>query len=165
MVVLDFLSIADQDINNTGVKMKEKHKVLAEQFFRGVYGGDPSVVDTLASDDIVLSYPIFKKLFNSPSIRGRQAVKEFATGFGNRWTDTLITIHEVIAEGDRVVLVWSFKARNVGSEKQDDVDNSQEHSWGGITLFRFNKSGKIVAEIGEESEPGPIERVTTNNLH
>jgi hypothetical protein len=36
---------------------------------------------------------------------------------------------------------------------------NEEHSWGGITLYRFDEEGKIVAEIGEESAPGPLERV------
>jgi hypothetical protein len=35
----------------------------------------------------------------------------------------------------------------------------QKKSWGGITLIRFNEAGKIEAEIGEESEPGSIERM------
>ncbi len=28
-----------------------------------------------------------------------------------------------------------------------------------ITLFRFDQDGKIVAEIDEESDPGPVERL------
>ena len=138
--------------------IEEERKLLAERFFRGVYGCEPSVVDELASDDIVVSYPIFERLFNTPAIRGQEAVKEFATGFCNRWTDAQITIHEAIAEGDRVVLLWNFRGRNIGSSRPDVEPTNQEHSWGGITLFRFDEAGKIVAEIGEESTPGPVER-------
>jgi hypothetical protein len=140
--------------------MEAEHKALAERFFRGVYGCDPSVVDDLAGDDIVVSYPVFEKLFNTPAIRGREAVKEFAIGFCKRWTDAQIIIHETVAEEDRVILIWSFRARNVGSGQQGKPSTYQEHSWGGITLYRFDEFGKIVAEIGEESEPGPIERIT-----
>jgi hypothetical protein len=28
-----------------------------------------------------------------------------------------------------------------------------------VTLFRFDQAGKIVAEVGEESEPGPMGRL------
>ena len=158
------LAAAYQTVSDTGIHMKEKRKALAERFLRGVYGGDPSVVDDLADDDIVSSYPIFERLFNTPVIRGREAVKRFATGFGNRWVDAQITIHEAVAEGDRVVFLWSFRARNVGSSQQDEPLTDQEHSWGGITLFRFNRSDKIVAEIGEESTPGPVGRVTDSSI-
>ncbi len=123
----------------------------AERFFRGVYGCDAAVVDELASEDIVVSYPIFEQLFNTPSLRGRAAVKKFATGFCSRWEEAQITIHEAVSEGARVVLVWSFLARN--------AETGQQSSWGGITLFRFDETGRIVAEVGEESEPGPAKRL------
>ncbi|MHC4090927.1 MAG: nuclear transport factor 2 family protein [Planctomycetota bacterium] len=126
-------------------------KALAEQFFRGVYGCEPSVVPDLGADSILISYPIFEDLFNTPAIRGRENVEEFARGFCSRWKNAQITIREAIAEGDRVVLIWSFRARNVAS--------GQESSWGGISLFRFDDAGKIIAEIGEESDPGPLERL------
>ncbi len=145
--------------SNTTANTEAEYKARAERFFQGVYGCDPSVVDDLAGDDIVVSYPIFEKLFNAPAIRGREAVNNFATGFCSRWADAQITFHEAVAEGDRVVLVWSFRARDIGSAQQDVPPTNEEHSWGGITLFRFDGAGKIVAEIGEESEPGPVERL------
>jgi hypothetical protein len=58
-----------------------------------------------------------------------------------------------------VVLLWSFRARNVDSGPQGGPPTNEEHVWGGITLIRFDGSGKIVAEIGEESAPGPLERL------
>jgi len=145
--------------SNTSADMEAERKAQAERFFRGVYGGDPSVVDDLAGDEIAATYPIFEKLFNTPVIKGREAVKKFATGFATRWTDAQITIHEAIAEDDRVVLLWSFRARNISTVQEDGQPTIQERSWGGITLIRFNESGKIVAEIGEESEPGPFKRL------
>lgn len=137
----------------------------AERFFRGVYGCDSSVVDELASDDVVVSYPIFKTIFATSSIRGRAAVRKFASGFCERWAEPHITIHESVGDEDKVVLVWSFRARNVGSARQGIQPTHQEHSWGGITLYRFDKNGKIVAEIGEESEPGPIQRLSDETPH
>jgi hypothetical protein len=135
-------------------------KAKAERFFRGVYGGDPTVVDDLAGNDIIVSYPVFERLFNTQVIHGQEAVKDFATGFGKRWVDVKIIIHETVAEDSRVILIWSFEGRNVGSAEEDKPPTNQKHSWGGITFYRFNGSGKIVAEIGEESVPGPIERST-----
>ncbi len=127
-------------------------KALAERFFRGVYGCVPSVVPDLAGDSVLISYPIFDELFKTPVIRGREDVDSFAAGFCTRWKDAQILIHETIGEEDRVVLMWSFRARNVAS--------SEGGRWGGISLFRFDDAGSIIAEIGEESEPGPFERLT-----
>jgi len=127
------------------------HKALAERFFRGVYGCEPSVVAELGTENVFITYPIIEELFGTPALRGRDKVEQFATGFCNRWKDAEVTIHEAVAEGDRVVLVWEFAARNVAS--------GERRSWGGISLFRFDSAGRIVAEIGEESEPGPIGRL------
>lgn len=134
--------------------MEMEYKLLAERFFRGVYGGDPSVVDDLAGADVVISYPIFARLFNTPAIRGREAVKAFAVGFGTRWRDGQVTIHEAIEDKDRVVLLWSFRARR--------ADSDEQHSWGGISFFRFDETGKIIAEVGEESEPGLYARLANS---
>lgn len=139
--------------------MHNEHKLTAERFIRGLYAGDLSVIDELAGDSIVISYPIFQKVFNAPAIRGHAAAKKFSTGFASRWADPIITIHDTIAEGQDVVLVWSFSARHVGTTEAGQQPSNEIESWGGMTLFRFDADGKIVAEIGEESAPGPMERV------
>ena len=123
----------------------------AERFFRGVYGCDPTVVLELAGNDVFVSYPMFQELFGAPAIRGRANVENFARGFCSRWQDAEITVHEAVAEGNQVVLMWSFRARSTAS--------GEAVSWGGISLFQFDDSRRIIAEIGEESEPGPFERI------
>jgi len=136
-----------------------RHKVLAERFFRGIYGGDPSVVDKLAADDIEISYPIFQSIFGKSTLRGRQEVKDFVSGFGQRWADPKISIEETLRTGDRVVLRWSYQARNVGSRPGGPSPTNELHNWSGITIYRFDKAGKISAELGVESPPAPVERV------
>ncbi len=139
----------------------EKRKALAESFFRGVYGGNPSVVDELGAVDIVASYPIFQKIFGMSAIRGIEAYRKHAVNFNSTWEDAEITVHRAVAEGGFVVLLWSFRAHRAGSERPESSTASQKHSWGGVTLFEFNTDDKIIAEIGEESEPGPLERLAT----
>lgn len=141
-----------------GIDVAAERAASAERFFRGVYGGDPSVVDDLAHDDVFLSYEVFERIFGAPTIRGREAVKRFAAGFAERWTDARIVVHETVSEGNNVVLLWSFRARMVDAQSGGVPATDQERSWGGITLFRFDEAGKILAEIGEESEPGPAQR-------
>jgi uncharacterized protein (TIGR02246 family) len=134
-------------------------KRQAERFMRGVYGCNPSVVDALAADSVVLSYPIFAELYHTPALRGRQAVRSFAQGFCSRWKDRRLTVDESLSDGDNVVLVWTFRARFVGSASPGGPAPGEEQTWGGMTLYRFDSSGKIAAEMGEESSPGPMARV------
>ena len=135
-----------------------KRKSLAIDFLRGIYTGDSSVVDQIAASDIVVSYPIFTDVFNTPVIRGRDAVRDFAIGFGKRWIDASVTVRHVMADGDAVVLVWEFQARSADPDNSGDAEQSRE-AWGGVTLYRFNESNEIMLELGEESTPGPVARV------
>lgn len=136
-----------------------ERKAQAERFFRGVYGCSPSVVDELAADSVKMSYPIFAELYNTSAFRGKEAVRGFAERFCSRWEEAQFTFHESLADGDNVVLVWSFRARFVGSESPGGPVPGEEQGWGGITLYQFDDSGKIAAEIGEESTPGPMARI------
>lgn len=143
----------------TRVVTQPNHQAIAERYFSAIYGGDLSAIDALADKDIVVSYPIFQTVYNAPAIHGREAVKRFATHFCSRWTDAQFTIDEAVDEGDRLAIVWSFQARNVGAIRPGAPPDNQVHHWGGISLLRFNRAGQVVAEIGEESEPGPTARL------
>lgn len=133
-------------------------KARAEEFFGGLYGCRPEVVDKLGSEDVVVSYPIFERIFKKRSIKGREEVKGFAERFCSRWKDAKVTVDQAIEEGNTVVLMWSFTA--VSAVNADGVPpKGTESSWGGISLFRFDKNGKIKLEVGEESTPGPAARL------
>ena len=135
-----------------------KRKRLAVDFLRGIYAGDPSVVDNIAAPDIVVSYPIFGEIFKKPAIRGREAVRDFAIGFGERWVDANVTVRRVMAHGNEVVVVWDFQARSASPGNSGEAESTKT-AWGGITIYRFNGSDQIMLELGEESTPGPSARV------
>jgi len=143
--------------------MASERKRLAERLFRGVYGGDPAVVDELAASDIVASYPVFARLFGVAAIRGVDAYRDHASNFKSNWAEAEIWVHESVEEGDQVVLVWSFQGRFTGRSVEGGPQQGQIYSWGGFTLFRFDADGSIVAEIGEESDPGPFARLKAEN--
>ena len=141
-----------------------ERKTIAEQYFRSVYGGDTSKIDSLVSDDVVSSYPVYEQLLGTKVIRGREALKEFALGFGERWKDPKIRIDEAVAEDESVVLEWTFSATRTNTTPDSSLVGGQKYSWGGITLFHFNESGRITEEIGEESSPGPFERLKADRV-
>ncbi len=156
LVLLTALTVASQA---WGAGLASERVQLAQRYFRGVYGGDPSVVDELAAEDIVVSYPIFVDVLGTSAIRGREPLKGFITSFSQRWADPEVEFHEAVSDGSRVVLVWSFSARSVAAGSSGEAPTNEAHRWGGITLLRFDGEGKIAAEIGEESTPGPFGRL------
>jgi len=135
----------------------DRNKAVAERFFRGVYEGDGRVVDELAAEEIVASYPIFSEIFGDPVVRGKAAYRAHAENFAKTWTGGSVTIHESIAEGDRIVLVWSFSGRRV--DDGDAGGTPRYASWGGITMLRVDSNQQVLEEIGEESDPGPVGRL------
>lgn len=145
--------------STTRIHTKTNHKAVAERYFKAIYRCQLSVIDELAGRDIVISYPIFQTVYHTPAIRGREAVKRFASSFCSKWADAQFAIDEAVEEGNRVAIVWSFQARNVGEIQPGVQPDDQLHTWGGISLLRFDSAGKIVEEIGEESEPGPAARL------
>ncbi len=154
LLMLGFLTACAKD----GSEIDATREEIAIEFLNGMYTGNPAVVDTLAAPDIVVSYPIFNEVFGTPSILGREAVRDFVVRFGKRWVDAEVTVHEVATDGDIVVVVWGFRARAANPEKADSSSLS-ERKWGGITLYRFDSEDRIILELGEESAPGPAARV------
>ncbi len=129
-----------------------ERKKLAVEFRCGIHTGDPSVVDRIAAPDIVISYPIFDEIFQSPTIQGRDAVRDFAVGFSRRRVDATVAVRYVMADRDAVVLVWEFEARSTGPGSPGEAESTMK-AWGGVTLYRFNESDQIVLELGKESSP------------
>lgn len=161
IAILLLSSLAGISSNNGDVGARQK--VAAEKFFRGVYSGDTSVVGKYAADNIVISYPIFQTLFNSPVIEGHDSAVQFISRFSTKWKNPKITVHETITEGTAVVLIWSFQARDAFYDSSIKSNAGSEKKWGGITVYHFNQEGKINSEVGEESEPGPIGRLSSSN--
>ena len=127
------------------------NKAAAERFLPNVYGGDGSAIDELAAADIVVSYPAF-------TVQGTEALREVSRSFAARCPELLTTIHESVAEGDLVVLVWSAEGRCVGPEGVDS--QAAQLTLGGISVYQFDADGRIVREVGEDSMPGPYGRLS-----
>lgn len=131
----------------------------AERFFTGVFGCEAGWIDEVAAENVRISYPIFDSIFGVPVVEGREAVKNFGVGFCSRWKDPRIELHEVLQDSGRVVLVWQFSALEAAADSTEGVPEVR-HSWGGISLFRFDEENRLIEEVGEESSPGPIARTS-----
>jgi hypothetical protein len=69
-----FLILLLNACGGSRVPVEADLEASAEQFFRGVYGCNASVIDELASEDIVVTYPLFERVFSTPALRGRETV-------------------------------------------------------------------------------------------
>jgi hypothetical protein len=146
--------LATSAFSGSTIGAERPSAAIAEQYFRGIYGCQPDVVEDLGATDITVTYPVFEKLFGTPALVGHEAVSSFAEHFCRKWADPELVLHEAISEGNRVVMVWSFSARDT-----DAPAGTPRSAWGGITLIELDEGGKIEAEIGEESTPGPMGRL------
>lgn len=141
--------------------MEDSLPLIAERYMRALYSGDIGQIENLVCEDIVISYPIFKKVLDTPAIQSRESAKAFAIHFSSKWTDSRLKIHESVSEGKKVVLLWEFSARSIAPPSPDQPAMNERSTWGGITLIEFDSSGRVRAEVGEESTPGPIGRMTS----
>jgi hypothetical protein len=128
---------------------------VAERFFRAVYECVDADLAELASPEVRMSYPIFAERLGTSVLEGLDAVEGFSRGFCQRWSNPTVVVHEAIATDRRAVLVWSFSATSQIAESEDEG----RASWGGITVFHFDDEGRVIAEFGEESTPGPVIRM------
>ena len=133
----------------------------AESFFRGVFECDARAIRANGARDVSVSYPSFENLLGRPTVRGLEEVQDLSSRFCQRWMNPSITIHESVSNAGRVVLVWSLQAgdRSDGRESAMGDIIHPVGSWGGISYFRINRSGRVMSEIGEESTPGPMARI------
>lgn len=128
----------------------------AQRFFRAVYGCTGEALDSIAIAEVRMSYPIFAERLGAPVLVGHDAVQDFSSSFCQRWSEPEVTIHRVISDPGIVVLVWSYSAM----ASADSGAGGSRSSWGGISVFEMDESGRVISEYGEESTPGPVARMT-----
>jgi predicted ester cyclase len=105
----------------------QRNKALVRRFFEAVNSGDFSIFDDLVD----AAYGKDEQMF----YRGLRQI----------FPDLVITIEDLIAEGDTVML--RFTARGTQEAEFRGIPASGEQmSWGGLQLFNF-VDGKIVEHL------------------
>jgi predicted ester cyclase len=128
----------------------EENKAIVARWFEGFWGNpwDPDIVDELAAPDIRFEYSLHEPL------RGRDAVKEFATQFRAAFPDlNFWGTADLIAEGDYVVGQWEGGGTHTGIAFSElpigslPAGSGKTMRFTGITVLRL-ENGLIVEEIG-----------------
>jgi steroid delta-isomerase-like uncharacterized protein len=119
----------------------EENKAIAQRFAQVWTAGCLHIVDELAAPDIVVSYPIPPE-----PLRGTEAFKGFLAGLMEGLPDAVVTVDDMIAEGDKVACRWTMRGTHKGplfgfpaTEKQVEIL--------GFTFYRI-AGGRVAEESG-----------------
>jgi predicted ester cyclase len=124
----------------------EKNKAIARRYNQIWSKGDLSIIDELASPEITVYFPAMPKV-----IKGIEALKEYFRRYPSLFGDGDIKVEEEIAEGDKVVLRWSFSFTHLGA--LGIPATGKRLKWTGISIYHI-VGGKVVDERGEEDYYG-----------
>ena len=128
----------------------EENKAIVGRWFTEFWGKDfnPAVIDELAAPDIRFEYSLHAPL------RGRDAVREFATAFRAAFPDLGFEgAADLIAEGDYVVGQWIGGGTQTGDAFDDLPIGSLPAGTGkvmrftGVTILKV-ENGLITEELG-----------------
>ena len=128
----------------------EQNKAIVGRWFTEFWGKDfnPAVIDELAAPDIRFEYSLHTPL------RGRDAVREFATAFRAAFPDLGFEgTADLIAEGDYVVGQWIGGGTQTGDAFDDLPIGSLPAGTGkamrftGVTILKV-ENGLITEELG-----------------
>jgi predicted ester cyclase len=128
----------------------EENKAIVGRWFTEFWGKDfnPAVIDELAAPDIRFEYSLHTPL------RGRDAVREFATAFRAAFPDLGFEgTADLIAEGDYVVGQWIGGGTQTGDAFDDLPVGSLPAGTGkamrftGVTILKV-ENGLITEELG-----------------
>lgn len=129
-----------------------ENKKIAERFMQVWGNGSLDIIDELAAPSLVVLYPIFPRVIQSPA-----AFKQLMTMFRAAFPDAALKIEEVIGEGDKVVIRWNFSGTHSGNLMKIPP-TGKKVAWTGITIYTII-NGKVTAEKGEEDFLGFLRQI------
>ena len=109
----------------------EKNKALVrDEFERWELEGDETLIDERYTPDCVWHGP------GGQEFRGRDGLKQLMAAVSSAFPDKRYEIHGMIAEGDKVVTRFTFRATHKG-EWQGVAPTNKQVAWSGIYVIRM----------------------------
>ncbi len=122
--------------------MSEENKAIVKRIVHEIWnGGNLDLADELIAPDYV------DNVSGTGSQVGPNGFKEAVNGVRDAFPDFVITINDMIAEDDKVVLVWTFIGTHKG-ELMGIAPTDKLIEFDGIYLYRF-KDGKLMERSGK----------------
>ena len=125
----------------------EENKSLLLRYYEAGNKGNLPVMDEIISSDFMVPLPGFPQ-----PMRGPEGVKRAIMMSRASFPDLFITVNDLIAEGDKVVVVWTSKGTNTGPLMGMPPTNRQM-MFIGIDIWRI-AGGKIVENFSIEQPFG-----------
>jgi steroid delta-isomerase-like uncharacterized protein len=120
----------------------QENKAIARRFIQAWSADNLGIVDDLAATDITVWYSHF-----SEPIQGAAAFKQMLNQTFTSFPDMQITADELLAEGNKVVVRWTYTATHRKGEVFGIPPRGERVSVSGITVYRI-ADGKVVEEVG-----------------
>jgi len=117
--------------------MSEDRKALVRRSWEEAYNDkNLDTIEEVYAPDFVWHEP-------DQEIRGYEQGKQFASTFFEAFPDLSITVDDVLAEGDQVVIRYTFRGTHQGETEDFGPPTGRQIVLEGITIHRF-EGDKIV---------------------
>jgi steroid delta-isomerase-like uncharacterized protein len=117
-------------------------KAIVRRFVEAWNADAQHIVDDLAAPDLVVSYTHW-----SAPAQGPEAFKEILTQSYAVFPDMRIQVHDVLAEGNRVMVRWSFTGTHQQGEMFGKPPTGKPVDVPGISIYRI-AGDKVLEESG-----------------
>jgi steroid delta-isomerase-like uncharacterized protein len=136
--------------------MAQDPKAVVQRFWDEVWNDrNPAAAPGLLADDFVWQTP------SLGTYRGRGRALEALAEVRAAFPDMALVVEDMIAEGDKVVTVWTNTATHLGTYR-GAAPTGQKVSWTGITVHRV-VDGRIVEHraVADARAPGGPHEIAT----
>ena len=122
----------------------EQNKAIFLRFIGELGKGNLEIIDEVCSPDFAFHSP------NWPDWpRGLEGARKLATHAKTIYRDGQGTLDDIIAEGDRVAVRWTFTATWIGEQRPGVPAYGEKVTVGSMSWYRF-VDGKIAEDWGTE---------------
>jgi steroid delta-isomerase-like uncharacterized protein len=134
--------------------MSTENEALAQRFHRDIFqAGNLAVADEILALDFVMHAPGFP----AELAHGPEGMKRLATATRTAFPDLQFTDEDIIAQGDKVVIRWIFRATHQG-EFHGIPPTGKQVTFGGIDIFRV-AGGKLLELWPEADNLGLLQQL------
>ena len=113
---------------------------------------NPEVHDELVADDYVGRFP------SNPTLHGPEGLKTFNAQATTAFPDVRVTIEDLLAQGDEVVVRWTLRGTHDGELRGGIPATGRRVEVSGITISRI-RNGKLVENWGNYDLLGMLQQL------
>ena len=129
----------------------EENRAIVRRLMEGAYT-NPEVHDELVADDYVGHFP------PNPTLHGPEDLKRFNAEAAVAFPDVRVTIEDLLAEEDKVVIRWTLRGTHRGELRGGIPATGRRVEVSGITISRI-EGGKVVENWGNYDLLGMLQQL------